>query len=219
MTVVVVARIRIREGHEERALALFRPIVEQTRAEPGCLAYELHRSVDDPTLFLLCEAWQRRGDLDHHLTMPYVRALCAQAEGVLAAPVEASVYTPELTVAAHPTEQLVTEILVRRLDDSTAFYTELGFTIVRTDATFAELAWEGHRLFLDERPDLPPPPSTPRANVRVMVSDVDELWERARSLELPVAQAIADRDYGLRDFTVLDPDGFGVRFAAALPLV
>ena len=25
-----------------------------------------------------------------------------------------------------------------------------------------------------------------------------------------------DRDYGLRDFIVLDPDGFGVRFAAPI---
>jgi hypothetical protein len=28
---------------------------------------------------------------------------------------------------------------------------------------------------------------------------------------------VADRDYGLRDFTVLDPDGFGLRFASRLP--
>ena len=28
---------------------------------------------------------------------------------------------------------------------------------------------------------------------------------------------LADRYYGLRDFTIADPDGFGIRFASALP--
>jgi hypothetical protein len=28
---------------------------------------------------------------------------------------------------------------------------------------------------------------------------------------------LADRYYGLRDFAIADPDGFGVRFATVLP--
>jgi hypothetical protein len=31
-----------------------------------------------------------------------------------------------------------------------------------------------------------------------------------------VLAPIGDRDYGLRDFTILDPDGFGQRFASLL---
>jgi hypothetical protein len=27
---------------------------------------------------------------------------------------------------------------------------------------------------------------------------------------------VADRDYGLRDFTIADPDGFGIRFATRI---
>lgn len=48
--------------------------------------------------------------------------------------------------------------------------------------------------------------------------DVDARWELARELGLEVEQEIADRYYGLRDFTVLDPDGFGLRFATTIPL-
>jgi uncharacterized glyoxalase superfamily protein PhnB len=50
-----------------------------------------------------------------------------------------------------------------------------------------------------------------------MVADVDAFWERARVAGAPVLAPIGDRSYGLRDFTVLDPDGFGVRFASRLP--
>ena len=31
-----------------------------------------------------------------------------------------------------------------------------------------------------------------------------------------MVRGLGDRDYGLRDFIVLDPDGFGVRFAAPI---
>jgi hypothetical protein len=47
--------------------------------------------------------------------------------------------------------------------------------------------------------------------------DVDRLWTIAQSLGLAVEQPTADRSYGLRDFTVRDPDGFGLRFASWLP--
>lgn len=116
------------------------------------------------------------------------------------------------TPYADPTRQLVVEIFVRDIARSRAFYEHLGFEVVGDKGSFVSLAWEGCQLFLDERPDLPPPPAYPVANVRVMVPDVDACWERARKVDAVVLAPIADRGYGLRDFTILDPDGFGVRF-------
>jgi catechol 2,3-dioxygenase-like lactoylglutathione lyase family enzyme len=115
-----------------------------------------------------------------------------------------------------PTEQLVVELFVRDAARAKAFYERLGFTVLEDRGDFVELTWEGHRLFLDERPDLPPPPAHPRANVRVMVPDVDRYWVLAQELSARVLAPIADRDYGLRDFTIVDPDGFGVRFGTRL---
>jgi len=43
-----------------------------------------------------------------------------------------------------PTRQLVVEVFVRDLDRSLAFYTGLGFRLLRRDGGFAELQWEGH---------------------------------------------------------------------------
>jgi catechol 2,3-dioxygenase-like lactoylglutathione lyase family enzyme len=110
------------------------------------------------------------------------------------------------------TEQLVVELLVRDLQRSLAFYRALGFDLLRQEPTFAVLAWEEHRLFLDQKPDLPTPPALPVMNVRVMVPDVDRVWERVNALGLRVVAPIADHAYRLRDFTIADPDGFGVRF-------
>jgi catechol 2,3-dioxygenase-like lactoylglutathione lyase family enzyme len=113
-------------------------------------------------------------------------------------------------------EQLVVEIMVRDLDRSLAFYTALGFTLERRDGGFAALRWGARWLFLDQRVDLPAHRGPARANVRMLTADVDQVWATVQTLGLPVERPIADRNYGLRDFTVRDPDGFGLRFATPL---
>ena len=115
-----------------------------------------------------------------------------------------------------PTDQLVTEIFVRDIRQSKEFYRRLGFELVRDDGDFVELTWEGHLLFLDERPDMGPVPDVPQANVRVMVPDVDRYWDLAAEMGARVLAPIADKYYGLRDFAIADPDGFAVRFATRL---
>lgn len=124
----------------------------------------------------------------------------------------------------HPTEQLVTEIVVRDTRRSADFYRALGFELLRDGGDFMELTWEDHRLFLAglsafhdiNDVDLPARPALPIANVRVMVPNVDDYWKLANKIGAPVILPIADRYYGLRDFVIADPDGFGVRFASNL---
>jgi quinol monooxygenase YgiN/catechol 2,3-dioxygenase-like lactoylglutathione lyase family enzyme len=215
--VVVSTQMRVRPGMQERLVAALAPVIERGRAEPSCLAYELHRVLDDPTVYLLYECWRSHDDLQRHRA---ARCACVlgQAEAeLLATPTEVSVCAPVDAPHVHPTEQLVLELFVRDIGRSTAFYRALGFELLRDAGSFVELTWERHRFFLDERRGLPPDPAYPQANVRVLVADVDAWWERARELDAPVLQPIGDRDYGLRDFTVVDPDGFGVRFGTRIP--
>jgi catechol 2,3-dioxygenase-like lactoylglutathione lyase family enzyme len=121
------------------------------------------------------------------------------------------------------TEQLVTEIVVRDIQRSTKFYRELGFQVLRDAGDFVELTWENHQLYLAELSayhdidnddaELPEPPKFPLANIRVMVPNVDHYWNLAKEMGVHIIIPIADRYYGLRDFIISDPDGFGVRFA------
>ena len=124
-----------------------------------------------------------------------------------------------------PTEQLVTEIVVKDIKRSVAFYRRLGFDVLRDGGDFVELTWEDHRLFLAELSAfrdahgsaLPASPPFGLANVRVMVPKVDEYWKLVNEIGAQIIIPIADRYYGLRDFTIADLDGFGVRFASVLP--
>ncbi len=106
--------------------------------------------------------------------------------------------------------------MVQDLDRSLPFYTALGFKLERRDGGFASLRWGDRRLFLDQCTDLPSLRGPARGNVRILTDDVDAVWTVAETLGLRVERPIADRVYGLRDFTVLDPDGFGLRFATPL---
>ena len=100
----------------------------------------------------------------------------------------------------------------------------LGFALLRDGGDFVELTWENHRLFLAEpsafhgvdHGKLPAPLRFPLANVRVMVSKVDDHWQLANAIGARIVVPIADRYYGLRDFMIADPDGFGIRFATIL---
>ncbi len=112
-----------------------------------------------------------------------------------------------------PEKQLVTEVFVSDLERSIAFYRRFGFTLERQEGRFAGLSWEGSELFLDQREQVI---RGTQANVRIMVPDVDRLWHIAQDSGAEVLWPIQDRYYGLRDFTILDPDGFGLRFASPL---
>ncbi|HLZ71605.1 MAG TPA: VOC family protein [Dehalococcoidia bacterium] len=115
------------------------------------------------------------------------------------------------------TQQLVVEIYVRDIQRSTAFYRRLGFTPIEDKGSFVALAWDGHQLFLAQQPELPPPGAGVRANVRIMVPDVERCWTLAHEIGARIMAPIGDRDYGIRDFIIADPDGFGIRFGSWLP--
>src|SRR5215831_20122666 len=107
-----------------------------------------------------------------------------------------------------PTEQLVTEIVVRDIRRSVDFYRRLGFELLRDGSDFVELTWEDHRLFLAElsafpeieKIDLPAPPKFPLANIRVMVPNVDDHWRMANDIGAQIVVPVGDRYYDLRDF-------------------
>ena len=60
-----------------------RSLAEATRAEDGCLAYDLYESAAVPGTFVTVERWRSQEDLDAHLGSPAVAAALAAADGKL----------------------------------------------------------------------------------------------------------------------------------------
>ena len=71
----LVARMRAKSGQQARLRAELQRLVEPTRAETGCIGYDLHLSENDPALFLFYETWKSQADLDAHFETPHLQAL------------------------------------------------------------------------------------------------------------------------------------------------
>lgn len=79
----VVATIKARPGQEEALLSALQGLVGPTRAEQGCIVYDLHRSADEPGTFLFHETWESRPLWEAHMRSAHIVAL-GEALGALA---------------------------------------------------------------------------------------------------------------------------------------
>jgi quinol monooxygenase YgiN len=83
----VVAVLKAKPGSEAVLAEALSALVTPTRAEPGCLSYELYGSAVDATTFVTVETWSSQSDLDAHMQTPHVaQALQAAAEALDGAP-------------------------------------------------------------------------------------------------------------------------------------
>lgn len=80
----LVAHIHATSGQSERVKAELERLIAPTRAEAGCLQYELHRDNDDPAHFVFFERWETRERWQAHMASPQIAAYLEATEGVVA---------------------------------------------------------------------------------------------------------------------------------------
>ncbi|PKH42208.1 Quinol monooxygenase YgiN [Nocardioides alpinus] len=79
----VVATIPTKPEAADAVREALTTLAEATRAEDGCLAYDLFESGSAPGTFVTVERWTDSAALDAHMGMPHVAAAFAAAEGAL----------------------------------------------------------------------------------------------------------------------------------------
>lgn len=67
----VVARYRVREGHDSTVARLLRKNAEASLAEPGCLEFTVYRETDEPRSFLLYERYTSEDAFQAHRQTPH----------------------------------------------------------------------------------------------------------------------------------------------------
>jgi quinol monooxygenase YgiN len=65
----------IRPGHEHEAEGFLRELRTESRREPGCRTYDVHRSVDEPRAFLIFEQYDDLAALEAHRQTPHFTRL------------------------------------------------------------------------------------------------------------------------------------------------
>ena len=73
--VSVTARFTAKSGKEDALKAELLALVPQTRAEPGCLNYDLHQDPASPGEFVFYENFVDGEALKAHAAMPYLKRL------------------------------------------------------------------------------------------------------------------------------------------------
>ena len=79
-----VAYFRAKPGREDDLARILSDMVAPTRAEQGCVNYDLHQHQDDPSRFVLYEGWKSPEALDQHMTLPHFKTMLAALEDVVA---------------------------------------------------------------------------------------------------------------------------------------
>ena len=90
--ITLVAIAQAKPGREKVLEETLLALVPQTRQEPGCINYDLHRSLNKPGMLMFYENWVDRAALEKHSMMPYMVDLRAKAADLLAEPLQIELY-------------------------------------------------------------------------------------------------------------------------------
>ena len=91
MTVVVFASFYPKEDKVQEVEAILKGMVANTRTEPGCRTYNLHRSDDGGTSFHIYEVYDSQADVEHHRSMDYYKEYRATIPDMLGKPIEVKI--------------------------------------------------------------------------------------------------------------------------------
>ncbi len=81
----IVANIHAKADKIELIRTELERLIEPTRAEEGCLQYDLHQDNENPAHFLFYENWTSRELWQKHMNAPHLAAYRAATEGAVEA--------------------------------------------------------------------------------------------------------------------------------------
>lgn len=84
MSLTIVAQITAVAGKEDLVRTKLAKLVDITRAEPGCLQYDLHADNDNPGFFVFYEMWENRELWQTHMGAPHLAAYMQATDGAVA---------------------------------------------------------------------------------------------------------------------------------------
>lgn len=80
----IVANIKAHPDKIDLVKAELLKLIDITRAEAGCLNYDLHQDNENPAHFMFYENWESRELWQTHMNAPHLAAYMAATEGAVA---------------------------------------------------------------------------------------------------------------------------------------
>ena len=81
-------------GHEADVVSLFSKLTEESRKEPGCAMYQVHRHKTDPRKFFIYEQYKDDAALEAHRAAPHFLQYARKELTKIAERVDGQLYDP-----------------------------------------------------------------------------------------------------------------------------
>ena len=79
----IVANIKAKADRIDLVKSELEKLIETTRAEEGCVQYDLHQDNDNPAHFLFFENWESRDLWQAHMDAQHLKDYLAATEGAI----------------------------------------------------------------------------------------------------------------------------------------
>ena len=90
--IALIAKVKAKEGQTAALAAKLNSMIEPTRAEAGCIKYDLHVSADDEGQFMFYEVWRSKEDLDLHIETPHLQGLLSKMDTLVEGDLDVSMW-------------------------------------------------------------------------------------------------------------------------------
>ena len=77
----LIAKIKAKPEHTAAIQAGLSALVQPTLQEAGCIKYDLHQDLKDPSIFFFVEEWESEAHLKAHSSAAHIQAFGAKAQG------------------------------------------------------------------------------------------------------------------------------------------
>ncbi len=114
--------------------------------------------------------------------------------------------------AAGPVARTIPILPSTDLDRTATFYRAAGMEEVARYEDYLLMVFRGVELHFTTEPG-----AAGAARAFVLVPDAARLWKQLRSQDAPGMGPVEDREHGLREFVVTDPDGNRIRVGSPIP--
>ena len=89
---VVIAKIQVIKGKENKFIALVSPLTELSKAEPGNLVYSLYQDTSENNRFIAYEEYTNEEAFNYHCSTAHFRAVGENVKPLLAAEIDIQVF-------------------------------------------------------------------------------------------------------------------------------
>jgi quinol monooxygenase YgiN len=80
--ILVVSKALVKEGEAASYKKCTERLLQETRKEAGCIAYDLFEDINNPNILTFVEKWESREHLEVHFNTPHFKEIVPQLQAL-----------------------------------------------------------------------------------------------------------------------------------------